>query len=140
MEGKITSWLPVARWLNPHVHSLDKYIRSRGGLRDPGTDSGNDAETLKRKARMRRHSKNGAMGDARSVHLLNQDEILSLFSDIMSGLAFLHSHNMLHLDIKAENILLHRFDGDESFMYVLMTTRLARSYLTFFFPAGQQQC
>lgn len=67
---------------------------------------------------MRRQSKTGSIDDARSIHLLSQDEILSLFCDIVSGLAFLHEHNMLHLDIKAENILLHRVDGDESFLCV----------------------
>lgn len=97
--------------------SLDKYIRSRGGLRQPGVDSGTDAEALKRKARMRRQSRNaGSSPDARPIHLLNQDEIQSLFSDIASGLAFLHERNMLHLDIKAENILLHRADGDDSYV------------------------
>lgn len=97
--------------------SLDKYIRSRGGLRESGVDSGTDAEALKRKARMRRQSRSsGHNPDARPIHLLNQEEILSLFCDIVSGLAYLHEHNMLHLDIKAENILLHRADGDESYV------------------------
>lgn len=109
------SILPLAN--HHHIHSLDHYIRSRGGLREPGVDSGNDAESLKQKFRMRRQSKGASSrGNVRPIHLLNQEEILSLFSDIVSGLAFLHEHNMLHLDIKAENILLHRADGDVSFM------------------------
>lgn len=66
---------------------------------------------------MRRQSRNaGSNPDSRPIHLLNKEEILSLFSDIAAGLAFLHEHNMLHLDIKAENILLHRADGDESYV------------------------
>lgn len=66
---------------------------------------------------MRRQSKSsGSNPDARPIHLLNQEEILSLFSDIAAGLAFLHERNMLHLDIKAENILLHRADGDDSYV------------------------
>lgn len=68
---------------------------------------------------MRRQSKSaGTSPDARPIHLLNQEEIQSLFSDIAAGLAFLHERNMLHLDIKAENILLHRADGDDSYVYV----------------------
>lgn len=66
---------------------------------------------------MRRQSKaSGSNPDARPIHLLNQLEIEGLFFDITAGLAFLHERNMLHLDIKAENILLHRADGDESYV------------------------
>jgi serine/threonine protein kinase len=97
--------------------SLDKYIRSRGGLRDFATDSDESVEALKRKARLRRQSRHqGFSDDARPIHLLSEEEILSLFGDIVSGLAFLHDHNMLHLDIKAENILLHRLEGDEELL------------------------
>lgn len=52
----------------------------------------------------------------RAVHLFSLEEILSLATDIVSGLAFLHSHNMLHLDLKAENILLHRSEDDDVLM------------------------
>ncbi|KAM0752929.1 kinase-like protein [Meredithblackwellia eburnea MCA 4105] len=47
------------------------------------------------------------MRNLSSVHLLRLDEILDLFEDCCCGLAFLHSRNILHLDLKAENILLH---------------------------------
>lgn len=41
------------------------------------------------------------------VHLLREDEIYSLLTDITSGLAFLHDRGILHLDIKPGNVLLH---------------------------------
>ncbi|TKY86463.1 hypothetical protein EX895_004612 [Sporisorium graminicola] len=45
------------------------------------------------------------------VHLLRTDEIYSLLTDIVSGLSFLHSRGILHLDIKPGNVLLH-WDDD----------------------------
>jgi serine/threonine protein kinase len=35
-----------------------------------------------------------------------------LAKDITSGLAFLHGRGLLHLDLKAENVLLHRNEED----------------------------
>ena len=42
-----------------------------------------------------------------AVHLVRLEEILSIFEDITEGLAFLHKKGILHLDLKAENVLLH---------------------------------
>lgn len=88
------------------------FIARRSG---GGTDS--TPEERRRRHRLRNLS---------SVHLLRVDEIISIFEDVCEGLAFLHSRNILHLDIKvrpacgsfprkadvrvrtqAENILLH---------------------------------
>ncbi|KAJ9475093.1 putative serine/threonine-protein kinase IKS1 [Pseudozyma hubeiensis] len=45
--------------------------------------------------------------DGAAIHLLRTEEIYSLLTDIVSGLSFLHSRGILHLDIKPGNILLH---------------------------------
>ncbi|SCV69619.1 BQ2448_2639 [Microbotryum intermedium] len=42
-----------------------------------------------------------------AVHLLRVDEIVQLARDVTMGLGFLHQRNILHLDLKAENVLLH---------------------------------
>nr|CDI52999.1 related to IKS1-putative serine/threonine kinase [Melanopsichium pennsylvanicum 4] len=41
------------------------------------------------------------------VHLLKTEEIHSLLFDMTSGLSFLHTRGILHLDIKPGNVLLH---------------------------------
>jgi hypothetical protein len=41
----------------------------------------------------------GVQGDIPAVHLLREDEILSLMRDIAAGLGFLHSRGVLHLDV-----------------------------------------
>lgn len=46
------------------------------------------------------------------MHMFSLEEIQSFATDIASGLAYLHSRNMLHLDLKAENILLRRDDSE----------------------------
>jgi serine/threonine protein kinase len=58
--------------------------------------------------------------DVRAVHLFGLEEVISLCSDIASGLAFLHANNLLHLDLKAENILLNRNHEDLSLLPVAM--------------------
>lgn len=94
--------------------SLDRYIMFRGGL--SGAAASNEkpatAEQLKAQARAKRQRQKSPVATNRAVHLFSLEEILALATDITSGLAFLHSHNMLHLDLKAENILLHRSDDE----------------------------
>lgn len=41
-----------------------------------------------------------------SQSVLNEEQIASVVIDILKGLSFLHSHNRIHRDIKAGNILL----------------------------------
>ncbi|TCD62719.1 putative serine/threonine-protein kinase iks1 [Steccherinum ochraceum] len=41
-----------------------------------------------------------------AVHLLSAEEAKALFSDVVSGLAFLHDRSILHLDLKPGNVLL----------------------------------
>ncbi|THH07039.1 hypothetical protein EW145_g3655 [Phellinidium pouzarii] len=41
-----------------------------------------------------------------AVHLLSAEETKCLFTDVVSGLAFLHDKSILHLDLKPGNVLL----------------------------------
>ncbi|EJD05480.1 kinase-like protein [Fomitiporia mediterranea MF3/22] len=47
-----------------------------------------------------------ARGIRTAVHLLGAEEAKSLFTDVTSGLAFLHDKSILHLDLKPGNVLL----------------------------------
>ncbi|KAI9152016.1 putative serine/threonine-protein kinase iksA [Paramyrothecium foliicola] len=63
------------------------------------------------KARMRRRSKGQAENPAKpfpSKTPLSFEEIYSLFRDVTSGVAYLHSANYIHRDLKPSNCLLHR--------------------------------
>ncbi|KAM0791014.1 hypothetical protein ACM66B_004313 [Microbotryomycetes sp. NB124-2] len=81
--------------------SLDSFINRRRGVPPAGQDPDDgNVSPARRKERFR-------MRKLGAVHLLRLDEILDLFEDITHGLAFLHSRNILHLDLKAENVLLH---------------------------------
>ncbi|GAA5985992.1 hypothetical protein JCM11641_004893 [Rhodosporidiobolus odoratus] len=75
--------------------SLQSFIAQRAGAAAEASES--------RKERLKRRRE----GRERAVHLLRVEDLLELFGDIMRGLAFLHSRNILHLDLKAENVLLH---------------------------------
>ncbi|GAA5824661.1 hypothetical protein JCM11251_005293 [Rhodosporidiobolus azoricus] len=75
----------------------------RGEDGGTGTEEGQD-----RKERWKRlHRNKAGRGMERAVHLLKVEDLLELFKDVVVGLGFLHSRNILHLDLKAENVLLH---------------------------------
>lgn len=64
------------------------------------------------KAQMRRRSKGQAEAPQDSARpQLSFEEIYSLFKDITSGVAYLHSANYIHRDLKPSNCLLHREGG-----------------------------
>ncbi|GAA6044016.1 hypothetical protein JCM8097_004301 [Rhodosporidiobolus ruineniae] len=85
--------------------SLQSFIHQRGG----GAPLEEEMSTrMRRKERLRAKSRGGGSGGSeRAIHLLRVEDLLDLFRDVVSGLAFLHSRNVLHLDLKAENVLLH---------------------------------
>ncbi|KAK4699574.1 hypothetical protein P7C70_g6686, partial [Phenoliferia sp. Uapishka_3] len=97
-ESHLTNFGPPV----PTLHLLMAYANGGdlGSFIARRSGGGNDVTPEERVRRFR-------MRNLSSVHLLRLDEILSIFEDCCEGLAFLHSRNILHLDIKAENILLH---------------------------------
>ncbi|KAK0444538.1 kinase-like domain-containing protein [Desarmillaria tabescens] len=46
-----------------------------------------------------------------AVHLLSPEEVKSIFTDVVEGLAFLHDKSILHLDLKPGNVLLTWDEG-----------------------------
>jgi len=45
------------------------------------------------------------------------DELIKILKHVMRGLQYIHSNNLVHLDIKPENIFLSSRDNDEGFDY-----------------------
>ncbi|GAA5846636.1 hypothetical protein JCM3766R1_005793 [Sporobolomyces carnicolor] len=84
--------------------SLSDFVTARGGAAASAIDE-IDISLDERKQRFRNRRQGGRSG--RAVHLLKVEDILKLFGDVVLGLGFLHSRNILHLDLKAENVLLH---------------------------------
>jgi serine/threonine protein kinase len=75
--------------------SLDTFILQRSGGPPPDQHQSNETPaSRKEKHRMR---------NLGAVHLLRLDEIITLFEDIVNGLAFLHARNILHLDLKVRS-------------------------------------
>lgn len=94
--------------------SLADWISARAG--ETNTHEGNDLqfteriERLKSEFRRRRASaarREHPRASCMSIHFLREDEIIQLLRNITQGLEFLHEHNILHLDIKPGNVLLH---------------------------------
>lgn len=66
------------------------------------------------KAQRRRRSKGFIERPSVTQRQLPFKEIFSLFKDITSGLAYLHTANYIHRDLKPSNCLLHREGGRTS--------------------------
>jgi serine/threonine protein kinase len=84
--------------------SLSDFVNARGGSLTREADAEISLEEKKKRFRNRR--KGGASG--RAVHLLKVEDILRLFGDVVLGLSFLHSRNILHLDLKVSCLSLHQ--------------------------------
>lgn len=79
--------------------SLLDFVNARGGGSTATEENGLSTEERKERARGKRKGR----VTGRAVHLLRIEDILTLFGDIVVGLAFLHSRNILHLDLKVSS-------------------------------------
>lgn len=78
--------------------SLQGFVEARRGADLDGGASAAGEDKDRRRERLRRaRTKEGR---ERAVHLLKVEDVVSLFEGIVSGLAFLHGRNILHLDLK----------------------------------------
>ncbi|KAL7620568.1 putative serine/threonine-protein kinase iks1 [Parahypoxylon ruwenzoriense] len=93
---------------------LQQYCNGGDLLRYIVGDQPKQATKEQLKAQMRRRSR-GASERPQDIsppqRRLSFEEIYSLFRDITSGLAYLHSANYIHRDLKPSNCLLHRENG-----------------------------
>ncbi|KAI0421911.1 kinase-like domain-containing protein [Xylaria grammica] len=93
---------------------LQQYCNSGDLLRYVVGDQPQQATKEQLKAQLRRRSKGQGERPAEvtpSQRRLSLEEIYSLFKDITSGLAYLHSANYIHRDLKPSNCLLHHENG-----------------------------
>lgn len=94
--------------------SLADWISARAG--GTGNQGGEALRSTKRIERLKSEFKQRRANATRrehlassctGIHFLREDEIVQLLRDITQGLEFLHQHNILHLDMKPGNVLLH---------------------------------
>ncbi|KAI0907196.1 kinase-like domain-containing protein [Ustulina deusta] len=93
---------------------LQQYCNSGDLLRYLIGDQPKQATKEQLKAQLRRRSKGHGERPPEvtaSQRRLSLEEIYSLFKDITSGLAYLHSANYIHRDLKPSNCLLHHENG-----------------------------
>ncbi|KIL59939.1 hypothetical protein M378DRAFT_84482 [Amanita muscaria Koide BX008] len=94
----------------PDIHSRSARIRA---FRAYQKASPEEKEHMKREM----NEASGVRGSSgtgqswKAVHLLGAEEVKSLFSDVVEGLAFLHEKSILHLDLKPGNVLLTWDEG-----------------------------
>lgn len=90
---------------------LQQYCNNGDLLRYVIGDAPKETTKEELKAQMRRRSR-GQAERPKSLHRwLSAEEIYSLFKDITSGLAYLHSMGYIHRDLKPGNCLLHQEGG-----------------------------
>jgi serine/threonine protein kinase len=64
----------------------------------------------------------------RSGELFPEDEIWEMFVQIVMALKYVHSRNILHRDLKAENIMMSGLDERVSDIYFTPVVALCRCY------------
>lgn len=94
----------------PDIHSRSARIRA---FRAYQKASPEEKEHMKREMNEASGVRgSGGTGQSwKAVHLLGAEEVKSLFSDVVEGLAFLHEKSILHLDLKPGNVLLTWDEG-----------------------------
>ncbi|KAI1123174.1 kinase-like domain-containing protein [Nemania abortiva] len=93
---------------------LQQYCNGGDLLRYVVGDQPKEATKEQLKAQLRRRSKGHGERPpdvSPSQRRLSLEDIYSLFKDITSGLAYLHSTNYVHRDLKPSNCLLHHENG-----------------------------
>jgi serine/threonine protein kinase len=99
-------------------------------LRRNALPQADSKDSLKRTFRSRRAHQSSIDDPLKAaIHFLRLDEVLSLFGDIAAGLDFLHSNGVLHLDLKADNVLLH-FHGEDAPLPLAMLSDFGSSEST----------
>lgn len=106
LSSLLTWQMTLMLYLPSHSNggSLHSFISSRCGVAAENFS----APSLSKAERVRRFR----FRQTGAIHLLRLDEIVAIFRDITQGLGFLHKRNILHLDIKSENVLLNWDEED----------------------------
>jgi uncharacterized protein len=59
----------------------------------------------------------GTLAEVFQREALTRLEILALFADVLEGITYLHSRDVLHLDIKPQNIVVQKFSSERTRSY-----------------------
>ncbi|KAK0203952.1 kinase-like domain-containing protein [Desarmillaria ectypa] len=88
-----------------NIHSRSARIRAYRAFQHASPEE-------KEQLRQRMNGQAQGMQMWTAVHLLSPEEVKSIFTDVVEGLAFLHDKSILHLDLKPGNVLLTWDEGE----------------------------